>query len=118
MTVFHQIGSIHQNDMTEDSIRAEAVEIMLNAFPDAMVDGAPEIIRGEDTATCLITFSSQIYDMALSMAMRAIFTEIIDCAESLRDAPFLTQEKAEEYLVVINAVLDRARATFTESEDE
>lgn len=109
----HQLATLMPATISDDEAVSKTVDEMLHMYPDAMLeDGAPKVDRTERDLIVTVTFSSQIYDRALQIAGRAIFGEMRHLVDHLDDAPFLTQEQAGEYRVVITALIDRVSEVF------
>lgn len=115
----HQLATLMPATITDDAAVAQTIDEMLHMYPDAMLEsGKPTVDRTSENLIVTVTFSSQIYDNALEIASRAIFGEMRHLVNHLDDAPFLTQEQAGEYRVVITALIDRVSEVFGIEEDK
>ena len=114
----HQMSSIFSGTVNSEDACTQVIEEMLNIDPDAMLtNGRPVAIEHEESTIVTVTFSSRIYDTALRIACDAIFDQMEFLSETLSDAPFLTDTQRSEYSVVIGALIDRVRETFTQKEN-
>lgn len=103
---------------TDQDVVEGIIEEMLNVYPDAMlVSGAPQIDRHADNVIATVEFSSKIYDRALRIASQAIFSQMEFYTNSLKDAPFLTDDQSDSYIAVIQALIDRVKASLAIEEE-
>lgn len=116
MNTHHAIALLMDPDTDDDKCREEVIEHMLGVFPDAIVEGAPEIKTGKSSKMVRVIFTSPMFDHVATQMLGVIHDEFDTFRNLLNDSPELTQENKRAYSYVIDALTDRFNAIFGEKE--
>lgn len=116
MNTQHAIALLLAADTDDETCREQVIEHMLGVFPDAIVDGAPEIREGKSSKMVRVVFTSPMFDHAADQMLRIVINEFDTFKKFLNDSPELTQENKVAYGYVIDALTNRVNAIFGERE--
>lgn len=116
MNTQHAITLLLSADLDDDECREQVIEHMLGVFPDAIVDGPPEIKSGSNSKIVRVTFTSPMFDHVATQMHGVLMDEFDSFKQLLNDAPELTQENKVAYGYVIDALANRVNAIFGERE--
>lgn len=116
MNIQHEIALLLAAGTDDETCREQVIEHMLGVFPDAIVDGAPEIKEGKSSKMVRVVFTSPMFDHVADQMLRIILNEFDTFKEFLNDSPGLTQENSQAYSYIIDALANRVNAIFGEWE--
>lgn len=116
MNTEHQIAMLVSNDLDDEKCREHVIEHMLSIFPDAIVDGAPQISSSDESKMVRVIFTSPMFDHVADRMLHIVLNEFDMFKKFLNDSPGLTQESSWAYSYVIDALANRVKVVFGERE--
>lgn len=116
MNTHHAMALLLAADTDDDTCREQVIEHMLGIFPDAIVDGAPEIKEGKGSKMVRVMFTSPMFDHVATQMLNVVQDEFDTFKQFLNDAPGLTQADKQAYSYIIDALANRVNAAFGERE--